>query len=156
MSGTVKRASDIEWESVRKPFHYTLKLNPGEVFAFHEDVLPQYLGKTVKVTNAHFNAQDGFRTDGYLYGDGICHLASLINWAARTAQLSVVSKVNHDFADIPGIAREYGTSIYYFPGANAGNAQQNLYIENTLKQIVYIDFHYDEKAMLTVTIYTLF
>lgn len=147
LDGRVKKSSDINWSEVRKPFAYEFTLNPNETFAFHEDVLPGFEGKVKKTTNAHFNAQDGFRFSGLLYGDGVCHLASLINWVAKDAGLEVHSLVNHDFREIPDIPKEHGVSIYYYPGQKATNAQQNLYITNNLKDPVVFKFHYDGEKL---------
>src|SRR5260221_181864 len=110
--GTVKDGSQITWEEVEKPFVSTIELKPGEVFAFHDDILPQYAGKVTITTHAHFNYQDGFKSDGYLYGDGVCHLASLMYWVAKDAGLDAYAPVRHDFAVIPDIVPEYGVSIY--------------------------------------------
>ncbi len=152
MSGEVKDPSHIDWDSVRRSRSYDVTLQPGQVFAFHEDVLPEFQGKVVKTTNAHFNSQEGFKSDGYLVGDGVCHFASLINWAARDAGLKVVAPTNHNFAKIPEIAREYGTAIYFSPGESSANEQQNLYVENTFDKPVRIAFDYTGDK-LRVTIY---
>src|SRR6266498_4435542 len=75
LSGKVQNSHQISWDALHKPTTYELVLQPGEVFAFHNDVLPQYVGKKITSTNAHFNGAEGFRSDGYLYGDGVCHFA---------------------------------------------------------------------------------
>ena len=129
-----------------------MTLQPGEVFAFHDDTLPQFAGKKIVTTNAHFDASQGFRTDGEYFGDGVCHFASLINWAARDAGLTVVAPTNHDFAVIPEISREYGTAIYYSPGETDVNEQQNLYVENNFDKPVTFVFTYDGTE-LKVSIY---
>lgn len=143
----VKKSSDINWTEVRKLFTFEFTLNPNETFAFHEDVLPEFEGKVAKTTNAHFNFDDGFRTDGLLFGDGVCHLASLINWVAKDAGLQVQTPVNHDFREIPGIPKDFGVSIYYYPGQKSTNAQQNLYITNTFKNPVVFKFQYDGERL---------
>lgn len=140
LSGKVNKASDIDWAEVKKSNQFEITLQPGEVFAFHDDVLPEFRGKHVISTRAHFNAQEGFLSDGYLYGDGVCHLASVINWAARDAGLSVTAPTNHDFANVPDVPRQYGTAIYYNPGDAWTNEHQNLYVENTLDKPVHIVF----------------
>jgi len=116
MSGAVKNPSQINWDALHKSTIYTVTLQPGEVFAFHDDVLPEFAGKKIVTTNAHFGPSEGFRSDGYLYGDGVCHFASLINWAATDAGLKVVAPVRHDFARIPEIdpaeIREAGRDIH--------------------------------------------
>jgi hypothetical protein len=150
-SGKVSTANQINWNEIRKPFNYEFTLKPGEVFAFHDDVSPQYAGKTIITTHAHFNAQEGFVSDGYLYGDGVCHLASVINWVARDAGLKVEAPVNHDFAHIPDVPREYGTSIYSAPGQSGINQMQNLYIENTSDKAVKFVFEYKD-SKLTVKV----
>lgn len=130
MAKEVSGPGDIDWNTVRQSFTFELELKPGEVFAYHDDVLPEFQGKVVATTNAHFSASEGFLSSGFLYGDGVCHLASLMNWAARDAGLGVTAPVYHDFAKIPEISREYGTSIITRPYDNADQLQ-NLYIENT-------------------------
>ena len=122
---------------------YSFTLKPSEVFAFHEDVLPQFEGKVTKTMNAHFNYTDGFKSDGWLMGDGVCHLASLIFWAAKDAGLEALAPTNHDFATIAEVPKEYGVSIYFLPGAHDSNAKQNLYITNTLNKAVDFAFAYD-------------
>ncbi len=119
---------------------YSFTLNPGEVFAFHEDVLPQFEGKVAATMRAHFNYTDGFKSDGYLTGDGVCHLASLIYWAAKDAGLGTLAPTNHDFANIPEVPKEYGVSIFYNPATHDANAQQNLYITNTFDKPVQFAF----------------
>lgn len=151
MTGKVSNPSQINWEEIRKPMHAELTLQPGEVFAFHDDVLPQYRGKTIKTTHAHFNASEGFLSDGFLYGDGVCHLASLINWAARDAGLNVTTLVNHNFAHIPEVPREYGVSIYATGGNSSVGEAQNLYIENTKDHPITFVFDY-VNDVLNVTI----
>ncbi|MEN9407335.1 MAG: hypothetical protein RLZZ455_551 [Candidatus Parcubacteria bacterium] len=130
MRGIVSPSKNVDWVKVTEPFTYTLILQPGEVFAFQEDVLPEYRDSLAKTTNAHFNAQEGFKSDGYLMGDGVCHLASLIYWAAADAKLHAKAPTNHNFAHIPEVPKEYGVSIYYAPGNETGNARQNLYVKN--------------------------
>jgi VanW like protein len=122
---------------------YSFTLNPGKVFAFHEDVLPEFKGKVTQTMNAHFNYTDGFKSDGYLTGDGVCHLASLIYWAAKDAGLSALAPTNHSFANIPEVPKEYGVSIYYNPATHDSNAQQNLYITNTFDKPVEFAFAID-------------
>lgn len=139
------------WEEVRQPFQFEFKLAPNHTFAFHEDVLDRYLGKVTQTTNAHFNSQEGFKTDGYLFGDGICHLASLIYWAAKDAGLEAEAPTNHDFAVIPDIPKEYGVSIYSYPGLKGSNAQQNLYVTNNKGEPIIFKFEYkDGKVKVSV------
>jgi hypothetical protein len=152
MSGAVKNASQIDWNSVRKPSQYVMTLQPGEVFSFHDDVLPEFAGKHIITTNAHFGADQGFEYDGDLYGDGVCHFATLINWAARDAGLEVVAPTPHNFAKIPDIDPKYGTAIYYNAGDSAANEAQNLYVENNFDKPVKLVFTYTN-GTLTVSIY---
>lgn len=142
LSGAVTHRKDIDWNRIRKPFTYQFELKPGQVFAFHEDVLPQYKDQIAKTTNAHFNAQEGFVSDGYLVGDGVCHLASLIYWVAKEAGLEAEAPANHNFAAIAGIDRKYGVAVYSYPGRTAANARQNLYIKNNLLVPVVFKFNY--------------
>ena len=115
----------------------------GQEFVFHDQILPEYKGSVVRTTNAHFNYQDGFKSDGYLTGDGVCHLASLIYWTAKDAGLEAYAPTDHDFAEIPGVPKEYGVSIYDLPGAFETSARQNLYITNNLDKPVSFIFNYD-------------
>lgn len=121
---------EVDWEASREPFSVSFTLGPGEVFAFHQDVLPEFEKKLVKTTGATFHSHEGFKSDGYLFGDGVCHLASLMNWVASQAELKVTAKINHDFLPVPGVPKEFGTAIYYIKGNTSSNQLQNLYIEN--------------------------
>ncbi len=151
LSGKTTGVSEINWTEIRKPFQYEMVLKPGEVFAFHENILPEYRGKLVKTIHAHFGAQEGFRSDGYLYGDGVCHLASLLNWVAKDANLRVNSPTNHNFANIPEIPKEYGTSIYSNLWDNPSDQLQNLYIENNFAKPVKILFQFSG-TKLTISV----
>ncbi len=135
-------ASKQDWVKVREPFEVSFKLASGEVFAFQQDAMPEFKENVVKTTNAKFNYEQGFRSSGYLMGDGVCHLASFINMTAKQAGLEIIAPINHNFAVIPDIPREYGTSIFYSPGNTAGNARQNLYITN----------NFDEEITFTFTV----
>ena len=151
LRGVVKSKADINWDELTKPFTYEFRLDPDKTFAFHEDVDQKYKDSLVKTTNAHFNAQEGFKTDGYLFGDGVCHLASLIYWVAKEAGLEAEAPTNHDFADIPDIPREYGVSIYSNPYSKGSNAQQNLYITNNKDKPITFKFEYqDNKVKVSV------
>lgn len=132
-----------DWNEVKKPFSYSFTLNPGQVFAFHQDSLPQFAANVVKTTNAHFGSQEGFVSDGYLVADGVCHLASLINEAGQNAGLTVVAPTNHNFAVIPEVDKKYGTAIYYMPGEKGTNEEQNLYVQNNKDKPVTFTFDYD-------------
>lgn len=146
-----KPLQPVEETAIDKPVHYAITLHQGEVFAFHDDLLPEYAGKVVATTQAHFNSQEGFKSDGYLIGDGVCHLASLIDFAARRAGLMVVAPTRHDFAPIPDVPKQYGVSIYASPTESSASAVQNLYITNPLSQTVMIVFDYHD-SRLQVTI----
>lgn len=141
LDGRVKSKADINWDYLRRPYMFEFRLNPGESFAFHDTVLPQYSGKIVKSTTAHFNSLEGFKSDGYLIGDGVCHLASLIDWSAKDAGLDVLAPTRHDFANIPEISKENGVAIY------SGQANQNLYITNNLDKPVIFRFQYIDNEL---------
>lgn len=141
----------VDWNKIRQSKSFTLTLPAGKTFAFHEDILPKYQGQVVKTTNAHFNFVERFKSDGYLTGDGVCHLASLIYWVARDAGLEAYAPTNHDFATIPQVPKEFGVSIYNLPGEQVTNANQNLYITNNLSKSVTFKFDYDGQN-LKVTI----
>ncbi len=151
LSGKVTSARDIRWKEITKPFQFEFKLEPNKTFAYHEDIKDKYKDSLVKTTNAHFNATDGFKTDGYLFGDGICHLASLIYWVALNAGLEAEAPTNHDFAPIPDVPRRYGVSIYSNPFSKGSNTQQNLYITNNKSKPIAFKFEYqDNKVKVSV------
>jgi hypothetical protein len=147
MNGDIKNKSDISWDSVNVPRTYFFNLQPGESFAFHDQILPEYNKNVVKTTNAHFNYQDGFKSDGYLAGDGVCHLASLMFWAAKDAGLEAYAPTDHDFAKINGVTKEFGVSIYNLPGSFTTGAKQNLYIQNNQDKTVTFVFRYDGNTL---------
>jgi hypothetical protein len=132
MAGRQDKTQPVNWAEVKKPFTYDFSLKPGEVFAFHDTAyLPSYAANVTKTTNAHYNGSEGFKSDGYLMGDGVCHLASLFYWAAKDAGMEALAPVNHDFAAIPQIDKQYGVAIYADPNNASVSMQQNLYIKNT-------------------------
>jgi hypothetical protein len=137
----------VDWNRIREPFTAFFSLEPGQVFAFHQDVLPEFEGKVAKTTEATFHSDQGFKSDGYLFGDGVCHLASLINWVASRSGLKVVAAVNHNFRPIPGIPQEFGTAIYYLESSVSSNKLQNLYIENVLDFPVLFVFKIDQQQI---------
>lgn len=143
MRGIVHDRSNIDWNEVRKPFEYTFTLKPGEVFTFQKDVLPEYESSVVKTIDVNFGAQDGYKHDGYLMGDGVCHLASILYKAAKDAGIHAYAPTNHDFMPIPEVEREYGVSIYSIPGEKTANAMQNLYIKNDKSEPVKFRMVYD-------------
>ncbi len=143
LENKVSDPKQINWGEVESPFNYSFTLKPGQTFAFHDSVLPLYQASVVKTTNANFSGAEGFKSDGYLYGDGVCHLASLINWAAKDANLDVYAPTNHNFANIPQVPREFGVAIYDSPNAKGESAMENLYITNNQPEDVTFDFSYD-------------
>lgn len=147
MSGKVSKSEDIDWNDIRSKFYYKFTLFPNKTFAFHDDVLPKYKNLLSFTTNAHFNFQEGFKSDGYLMGDGVCHLASLIYWVSKQAGLDAYAPASHDFAVIPEISKEYGVSIYSMPGNIHANALQNMYVTNNGKNPVVFEFDYDGKNL---------
>ncbi|MBI2598668.1 VanW family protein [Candidatus Curtissbacteria bacterium] len=142
LEGKVRSRDQINWDALREPFEYKFMLEPGQTFAFHDDVLEKYQGKVVKTTGAHFNFQEGFKSSGYLFGDGVCHLASLIYWTAKDAGLDAEAPTDHNFMAISEIPKVYGVAIYSLPGARATNARQNLYITNSRESPVEFRFDY--------------
>ena len=130
----------IDWEEVRKPFEVSFVLQPGESFAFHENVLPEFARPAVTM-NSEFLTTEGYKSVWGLGGNGVCHLASLMNWVASEAGLKVVAKANHSFALIPGISQEYGTSI------RSQSSSQNLYIINSLDQSMSFWFKTDSQRL---------
>lgn len=151
MEGKISPTQRPNWEEVKKSSQFEFTLEPDKTFAYHDDVLPKYQDSLVKTSNAHFNAQEGFKTDGYLFGDGICHLASLIYMVAKEAGLLAEAPTNHDFRAIPDIPKEYGVSIYSNPFSKGSNARQNLYITNNKGKAVTFKFAYqDNKVKVSV------
>lgn len=140
MRGAAKDGQPVDWEKVKGNFTYTMVLKPGQAFAFHDAVLPEYAKTVAETTNAHFDSSEGFKSDGWLVGDGVCHLASFMNVVAREAHLGVVSPTPHDFAAIPDVPKQFGVAIYYMPGQVSSSGQQNLYITNTFDKPVSFTF----------------
>ncbi|HSX40786.1 MAG TPA: VanW family protein [Candidatus Saccharimonadales bacterium] len=152
MRGIVKNPQAPDWNDVQKPFHYEMVLQPNQTFAFHDSVLPAYEGKVARTTAAHFDGAQGFKSDGYLMGDGVCHLASLINWAAKDAKLEVYAPTNHDFAVIPEVPKEFGVAIYDSPNESGSvNGMENLYVTNNKSKPVTFVFDY-RNDVLSVTV----
>ena len=143
LKGDVKKRDDIDWEKVEEPKLFEFLLAPGDIFTFHDQILPDYNYNVVKMTDAHFNYSDGFKSDGYLMGDGVCHLASLMYWVAKEAGLETYAPTNHNFAKINEVPKEYGVSIYSLPGNFGVSARQNLYIKNNLDKTIAFIFNYD-------------
>lgn len=147
LRGIITSTKDINWDEVSMPFHYTFRLEPNQTFAFHDDISNEYLGKVTKTTNAHFNSYEGFKTDGYLFGDGVCHLASLMYWVAKDSNIDAKAPTRHDFMAIPEIDRQYGVSIYSNPFSKGSNTQQNLYITNNRSKPIEFMFDYSDKKL---------
>ena len=151
MDGLVSAKDQISVSEVEKPFHYEFSLDPGERFAFHDQMLPEYAKKVVKTTNGHFNYQEGFKSDRHLTGDGVCHLASLIYWVAKEAGLSAYAPSNHNFASIPDVPKEYGVAVYVRTDTGEG-AYSNLYIINDGPRPIKFVFDYNQAGHLNVSV----
>jgi hypothetical protein len=151
LNGKVTSADQINWSEIQKPFNFKFTLKPNETFAYHNDVLPQYKGKIALTTNTTFGKSDGYKTDGLLYGDGVCQLASLISWAAKDAKLDVLAPSNHDFAVIPEVPKAQGVAIYFDPNNPSKGANQNLYITNNQSKDVDFIFDY-QNGVLKVSV----
>lgn len=148
LAGSKITPDNIDWKKINSQFKEKITLEPGQTFAFHDDVLPEYAGKVSKTTNAHFNSQEGFKSDGYLVGDGVCHLASIFYWVAKDAGLDTLAPTRHDFAPIPDVPREFGVSIYDNNlSKSSSNELQNLYIKNNKDKAVTFEFDYDGKTL---------
>lgn len=147
MRGDVTRSEEIQWDFIRKPFKYSLVLKPGEIFAFHDSVLEKYKNRITKTTNAHFISSEGFKSDGWLVGDGVCHLASFMYVVASQAGLLVEAPTAHDFATIADVPKEDGVSIFFSPDNTAISSVQNLYITNTKKIPVSFVFDYQNREL---------
>lgn len=147
LNGTVKQGEAVEWNNVRADGEFRFILQPGQTFAFHDTVLKEYENKVALTTNAHFNSTEGFESDGWLVGDGVCHLASFMNAVAREAGLTVKTPTDHSFADIPQVPRQLGVSIYYLPDDTASSSLQNLYITNNRDKTVVFIFDHKKDAL---------
>lgn len=152
MANQVPDKQQINWSKVEQPMQYEMQIKPKQVFAFHDNILPEYKNNVIQTTNAHFNSSEGFKSDGYLVGDGVCHLASLINWAAKDAKLGSVAPTNHNFANIPEVPKEYGVAIYNQAGSDTASQNQNLYVTNNYAKPIDIAFSYNGDK-LKVSIY---
>jgi hypothetical protein len=138
----------INWDQLNQPVKESITLKPGETFAFHDDVLPEYEGKIAKTMNSHFDSTEGYKSDGYLVGDGVCHLASIMYWVAKDAGLDTTAPTRHDFAPVPDVPPEYGVSIYDDVASKSATSQlQNLYIKNNKDKAVTFEFDYDGKNL---------
>ncbi len=147
MEGKVKEGQAVSWDKVKSPDIYKLVLKPGQTFAFHNEVLDKYKGKVVATTNAHFSSMEGFKSDGYLIGDGVCHLASFMNVVAKEAGLHVEAPTPHDFATIADVAKKDGVAIFYRPDDEASSQLQNLYITNNKPKPIAFVFNHKLKSL---------
>ena len=147
LNGSVKKGDDIEWNEVRSPQETTFTLEPGHTFAFHDTVLDKYKDSITLTTNAHFISSEGFRSSGWLVGDGVCHLASFMYVVAKEAGLQVEAPTGHDFAAIPDILKKDGVSIYYSPNNATTSQLQNLYITNNQEKPVVLVFAHDAGSL---------
>ena len=147
MGGKVKKGENISWETVKASGSNSFVLKPGETFAFHDTTLPKYKDTVVATTNAHFNSNEGFKSDGWLVGDGVCHLASFIYAVTKKAGLQSEAPTNHDFANIPDVPKELGVSIYYLPDNPNSSTLQNLYITNTFDKTIAFVFTHDNDSL---------
>src|SRR3989344_1281948 len=143
----VKKGDQISWEKVKAPNTSTLTLKPGHTFAFHDNILKKYQNQKVVTTNAHFISSEGFKSDGWLMGDGVCHLASFLFETAKKAGLKAEAPTRHDFAPIADIQKKDGVSIYYSPDNSHSSALQNLYITNNRSKPIAFVFNYDSTFM---------
>jgi len=137
---------DVDWDKARKPFEASFVLKPGEVFAYHKNVLPEFKDPVVTM-NSRFFVDEGYKSLSGLGGNGVCHLASLINWVATDAGLEVTAKVNHDFYPVPGVPGINGTAILYAENGGGNSQNQNLYIKNNLNYSVKFVFKEDSKKV---------
>jgi hypothetical protein len=145
MAKQTTEGKSVDWGKVTGPFTYKMVLNPGQTFAFHDQVLPEYTGKVDMTTNAHFDSYDGFKSDGWLVADGVCHLASFMNVVAKDAGLKVEAPTRHDFAKIPEVDPKDGVSIF------STSSAQNLYITNTKsKPIAFVFKHEGSDLKISV------
>ena len=143
IEGSVKSKNDINWDQLKQPKTIEMTLKPGQMFAYHDVIDPKYNGENIKTVNTNFGAGDGYKYSDGLYGMGVCHLASLIHWAALDAGLESIAPTNHDFFPIPEVPKEYGVAIYSSPDSQTASALQNLYIKNTLDSKVTFKFDFD-------------
>lgn len=123
LKGDAGNPRSINWDEIRKPFEVSFTLFPGEVFAFHDNVMPKYANPQYTL-KSKFVTNEGYKFVNGLGGNGVCHLATLINWAAKEANLEVTAPANHDFYPVVGIPRENGTAIM------STGSTGNLYVKN--------------------------
>lgn len=142
------------WTKIREPFSFNITLAPGQLLAFHPALLPEFRNKAVFFADTNLSASDGYRFIDGLWGNGVCHIASFINMAASRAGLKVTAKVNHNFAPIYGVPKQFGTAIYFDSEKNLNSQKQNLYLENTQLNPVTIMFSIGESNVEMVVVET--
>lgn len=147
MDGKVKQSGNVPWDIVKKPSVTKLVLEPGQTFAFHDAVSEKYKGKIAATTNAYFSSDYGFKSDGWLVGDGVCHLASFMYVAALKAGLEAEAPTRHDFAKIENVPKKYGVSIFYTPNDPSGSSVQNLYITNNKSKTIAFIFEHKKNYL---------
>ena len=128
-------------------FGYSFTLEPGEGFAFHENMALEFTDLPMKTGFTSYEAKEGYQTVLGLPGNGVCHLATLMNWVASDAGLEVTARVSHNFAPVPEIPKEYGTSIRYMTDGSRNTQNQNLYIVNNFDSPVKFAFETDENEV---------
>lgn len=126
-------------------------LEPNAVFAFHEILLDEFKNRKVISLGSRFAANEGFKSSGVLVGDGVCHLASFINWIGQKAGLSAKAPVSHNFQAISGVPKEYWVSIKYDP-FNSNSSRQNLYLSNNFPFAVKFQFLIKEDGKIELKI----
>lgn len=141
--GSVKTKSDINWDNLKQAKTIEMTLEPGQMFAYHDLIDPKYKGENIKTVHTNFGAGDGYKFSDGLYGMGVCHLASLMHWAALDAGLESIAPTNHDFFAIPEVPKEYGVAIYSSPDSISASEKQNLYIKNNFDSKVIFKFDFD-------------
>jgi len=142
----------INWEKIREPFDFSVTLKPDETFAFHDDVLPEFKDEKIISGWTEFSYNDGYKQVDGLYGNGVCHLASVLNWLGITSRLEVTAKVNHDFFPVKGVPQKYGTSILYMGGYSS--QMQNLYIKNTYSHPITLVFNINPQRVVISVVKT--
>lgn len=147
ISGEVKNKEKLDWQKVTQAHEFSIVLHPNQVFGYHDHVLPEYEQKLIETPKTYFHAQDGYLSSGYLYGDGVCHLASLLNWTALSAGLETFVPKSHSIAKIPDIDDEYGVSIYVVESDKKSGVNNNLYITNTKQTPIEFKFIYNQERV---------
>ncbi|NMB83666.1 hypothetical protein GYA28_00015 [Candidatus Roizmanbacteria bacterium] len=147
MDGKVKSGQNFSWSEIKASGSSMILLKPGQTFAFHDSVLSRYKNSVVATTNAHFTSNEGFRSDGWLVGDGVCHLASFMYALTKEAGLKAEAPTNHDFANIPDVPKELGVSIYYTPENSTSSTLQNLYITNSFNKTIAFVFEHNNNNL---------